>query len=83
MVCSKLKSDKGMRRKRQSDGRRHIFAHGCSIERRPKIVQLRQEFGHFEVDTMQSSKTRGDVLVIITERLSRQHIVSCETRQWP
>lgn len=40
-----------------------------------KAVMLRQEFGHFEVDTMQSGKTRGDVLVTITERLSRQHIV--------
>ncbi|MBZ1511559.1 IS30 family transposase, partial [Leuconostoc mesenteroides] len=30
---------------------------------------------HFEVDTMQSGKRRGDVLVTITERLSRQHIV--------
>ncbi|TOY71193.1 IS30 family transposase, partial [Leuconostoc citreum] len=67
--------DKGIRRQRQFDGRRHVFAHGRSIEKRPKTVQLRQEFGHFEVDTMQSGKTRGDVLVTITERLSRQHIV--------
>jgi len=67
--------DKGIRRKRQSDGRRRVFAHGRSIEKRPKTVQLRQEFGHFEVDTMQSGKTRGDVLVTITERLSRQHIM--------
>lgn len=61
--------------KRQSDGRRRVFAHGRSIEKRPKAVSLRQEFGHFEVDTMQSGKVRGDVLVTITERLSRQHIV--------
>ncbi len=67
--------DKGIRRQRQFDGRRHVFAHGRSIEKRPKAVQLRQEFGHFEVDTMQSGKTRGDVLVTITERLSRQHIM--------
>ena len=67
--------DKGIRHKRQSDGRRRVFAHGRSIEKRPKAVQLRQEFGHFEVDTMQSGKTRGDVLVTITERLIRQHIM--------
>lgn len=67
--------DKGFRRKRQSDNRRRVFSHGRSIEKRPKTVQLRQEFGHFEVDTMQSGKERGDVLVTITERLSRQHIV--------
>ena len=62
--------DKGIRRKRQSDVRRRVFAHGRSIEKRPKTVQLRQEFGHFEVDTMQSGKTHGDVLVTITERPS-------------
>ena len=55
--------DKGIRRKRQSDGRRRVFAHGRSIEKRPKTVKLRQEFGHFEVDTMQSGKKRGEVFV--------------------
>lgn len=48
--------DKGIRRQYQSDGRRHVFAHGRSIEKRPKAIQLRQEFSHFEVDTMQSGK---------------------------
>ncbi|CUW17823.1 Mobile element protein [Leuconostoc gelidum subsp. gasicomitatum] len=67
--------DKGIRQKRQSDGRRQVFVHSRSIESRPASVQSRQEFGHFEIDTMQSGKQRGDVLVTITERLSRQHIV--------
>ncbi|MGZ0001504.1 IS30 family transposase [Leuconostoc mesenteroides] len=67
--------DKGSRQKRQSDGRRQVFVHGRSIETRPESVKTRQTFGHFEVDTMQSGKRRGDVLVTITERLSRQHIV--------
>lgn len=67
--------DKGIRQKRQSDGRRQVFVHGRSIETRPASVKARQTFGHFEVDTMQSGKRRGDVLVTITERLSRQHIV--------
>ena len=59
----------------QADGRRQVFVHGRSIETRPESVKARQTFGHFEVDTMQSDKGRGDVLVTITERLSRQHIV--------
>lgn len=67
--------DKGIRRKRQSDGRRQVFVHGRSIETRPESVKARKTFGHFEVDTIQSGKKRGDVLVTITERLSRQHIV--------
>ena len=72
--CSDL-PDKGIRQKRQADGRRQVFIHGRSIESRPASVTTRQEFGHFEVDTMQSGKQRGDVLVTITERLSGQHIV--------
>jgi IS30 family transposase len=59
----------------QADGRRQVFVHGRSIETRPESVKARQTFGHFEVDTMQSGKRCGDVLVTITERLSRQHIV--------
>jgi IS30 family transposase len=42
--------------------------HGRSIETRPERVKAQQIFGHFEVDTMQSGKRRGDVLVTITER---------------
>ena len=67
--------DKGIRQKRQSDGRRQVFVHGRSIETRSESVNARQTFGHFEVDTIQSGKQRGDVLVTITERLSRQHIL--------
>lgn len=67
--------DKFICQKRESDGRRQVFVHGLSSETRPSSVQARHDFGHFEVDTMQSGKQRADVLVIITERLNRQHIV--------
>ena len=63
--------DKGIRQKPQSDGRRQVFVHGHSIETRPESVTARQTFGHFEVDTMQSGKKRGEVRVTITEILSR------------
>lgn len=61
--------DKGIRQKRQSDGRRQLFVHGRSIETRPERVKAQQTFGHFEVDTMQLGKRRGNALVTITERL--------------
>ncbi|WP_349546398.1 helix-turn-helix domain-containing protein, partial [Leuconostoc suionicum] len=48
--------DKGIRRKRQADGRRQVFIHGRSIETRPESVKARQTFGHFEVDTIPSGK---------------------------
>lgn len=47
-----------------------------SIDKRPKAIQLRRIFGHFEVDTIKIDKVRGDVLAIITERLSQQHITT-------
>lgn len=34
--------DQGNRRKRSHDGRHQVFAHGHSIEQRPKAVALRQ-----------------------------------------
>lgn len=36
--------DKGIRQKRQSDGRRQVFVHGRSIETRPESVKARQTF---------------------------------------
>ncbi len=45
-----------------------------SIDKRPKAIQLRRLFDHFEVDTIKIGKVRGDVLAIITDRLSQQHI---------
>ena len=37
--------DKGIRRQRQSDGHRRVFAHVRSIERRPKSDEIEQDLG--------------------------------------
>lgn len=68
--------DKSIRQKRRYNGKRQMFVQWSFYWIETKNVQLRQDFGHFEVDMMQSSKKRGDILVTITERLIRHNILS-------
>ena len=48
---------------------------GDSIELRPESVELREEFGHWEVDTVVGSKCEGEpCTVTFTERTTRKSI---------
>ena len=48
---------------------------GKSIEERPEIVDFREEFGHWELDSVIGKKTEGEPVVItLTERTTRQCI---------
>jgi IS30 family transposase len=48
---------------------------GENIDSRPKIVEDRKEFGHWEIDTVMGKKTRDKALLTLTERKSRQHLI--------
>ncbi len=49
---------------------------GNSIELRPKSVDQRNEFGHWEIDTVIGKKSRGEeVLLTIVERQTRNAII--------
>ena len=49
---------------------------GISIEQRPQSVDLRQEFGHWEIDTVIGSRSgQGAVLVTLVERKTRYEII--------
>ena len=49
---------------------------GKSISERPKHIELRKEFGHWEIDTVIGKKTSDqDVLLTIIERKSRYYKV--------
>ena len=48
---------------------------GPSIEQRPDSVLSRQEFGHWEIDTLVGRRSQDEVLLTITERKTRQEIV--------
>ena len=66
--------DHGIRRHRAKE-KRGTFSHGRSIEERPADIETRQEFGHFEADTVLSGKRKGQAIATFVERKSRLTIV--------
>ena len=66
--------DHGIRRHRAKE-KRGTFNHGRSIEERPHKVETRQEFGHFEADTVLSGKRKGQAVATFVECKSRLTIV--------
>ena len=48
---------------------------GESIENRPTIINERKEFGHWEIDTVIGTKSKGSVLLTMDERLTRKRII--------
>lgn len=56
--------------------RHHKRNLGASIEERPKSIDSRDEFGHWEIDTVIGLKSKTDnVLLTITERQTRNSII--------
>lgn len=48
---------------------------GDSIEKRPAHIDNRQEFGHWELDTVVGKRKKGEVLFVLTERKTRYEII--------
>lgn len=48
---------------------------GDSIEKRPKYIDERSEFGHWELDTVIGKRKKGEVLFVLTERMTRYEII--------
>ncbi len=48
---------------------------GQSIELRPAEVENRQEFGHWEIDTVLGKRSNDQVLLTLTERKTRQELI--------
>ena len=46
-----------------------------SIENRPEPVNARQEFGHWEIDTVVGQRTAGEVLLTLDERTTRRRYI--------
>lgn len=56
--------------------RQHKKVLGTSIELRPAHIDQREEFGHWEIDTVLGSRTKGAALLTLTERKTRtEHIL--------
>lgn len=48
---------------------------GKSIELRPKEIETREEFGHWEIDTVQGKRSKDAVLLTLTERKTRYELI--------
>jgi len=63
------------RRPNKHINRKHKRLSGKSISQRPKKVNKREEFGHWEIDTVRGKRSNDNVLLTITERKTRQHLI--------
>lgn len=50
-------------------------AKGTSISKRDKVIDTREEYGHWEMDTVIGKKGSQTVLLVLTERKTRQEII--------
>lgn len=66
---------KTRRKLKKSVGRIHKRLHGKSISERPKRIDERQEFGHWEIDTVIGKRSSDQALLTLTERKTRLHIL--------
>jgi transposase, IS30 family len=63
------------RRPNKNKSRKHKRLKGKSISQRPKNINKRKEFGHWEIDTVRGKRCNDNVLLTITERKTRQHLI--------
>ena len=49
--------------------------HGRSIDTRPEEISTREDFGHWEMDTVIGTKRKGETLIVLTERKTRYEII--------
>lgn len=61
--------------------RKHKHLYGMSIEERPEAVNNREEFGHWEIDTVIGNRDSDAVLLTLDERtLNFRHMVKIPNR---
>ncbi len=65
----------GKRKKRYRKTVYKRVSKGTSIEKRPLEIQNRNSFGHWEMDCVIGTKLRSDILLTLTERLTRYELV--------
>ena len=66
---------KGNSKKKYKKVRAKRTCAGDSIEKRPKHIEERKEFGHWEFDTVIGKRKKGEVLLVLTERMTRYEII--------
>ena len=62
---------KGRRRVQRKEGKAKKYTAGKSVHTRPASIERRSEFGHFEVDTVESGRNGTGCVFTIVERKTR------------
>lgn len=65
----------GQRKKRYRKTKAKRPPRGTSIEQRPNEIAERNSFGHWEMDCVIGKQTTKNVLLVLTERLTRYEII--------
>ncbi len=70
------------KKKKDTHASKRIYKPGaCSIEDRPEEILSRNCFGHWEMDTVYSSRDDKTCLLVLSERMTRKEIViKCKDR---
>ena len=68
-------AQKVRRKPRKKHNREYLKKLGESIEMRPKSVEEREEFGHWEIDTVLGKSEADEVLLTLDERKTRKRYI--------
>lgn len=63
------------KKKKKKKGKSVCKSGGRSIEERPKEIEKRLEYGHWEMDTVYSSHDDKHCLLVFTERMTREELI--------
>ena len=63
------------KKKKKEEVVKRSFSRGTSIEERPDYISDRLEYGHWEMDTVYSSKGDSTCLLVLSERRRREELI--------
>ena len=66
---------KTRRKPKKEAPRNHKRLYGKSISECPESIEKREEFGHWEIDTVLGKRSNNNVLLTLTERKTRYHLL--------
>lgn len=63
------------KKKKKEKPEKRPFSRGRSIDERPEYIMHRKEYGHWEMDTVYSSKDDHTCLLVLSERMKREELI--------
>ena len=75
LIIKRIDLPIAVKRKKRVEKKEYLKTKGTSIDERPKHINDRQEFGHWEGDTVIGNKKDDEVLLTLVERKTRETII--------